>query len=199
MITTTRVESTSGTGVSCPHLCSSAGVDQENLLYYLIYHHYHSEITYHSSFSSYESYIKRIVRSLEYSELGRNVLQLVQSQPQIFQQAVLQVVNQPVDAQLLPLLPGLLHDRNPRDVVHLLPHIELTQQVHILLHRWLNKVLPVFESQLADVGQPGLEGAMIMRGKGSLDASATIVACHDDVFDFEHLDGVLDDSQYVDV
>ena len=55
------------------------------------------------------------------------------SQPQILQQSIVEVVNEPMNPQLLSVFPGLLHDGNPRNIVQLLSDVELTQQILIVL------------------------------------------------------------------
>ena len=48
----------------------------------------------------------------------------VQSYAQIFQQSVFEVVDESVYSELSFLFPGLLDDRDPCDVVHLLFHVQ---------------------------------------------------------------------------
>ena len=73
------------------------------------------------------------------------------SQPQILQQSIVEVVNEPVNPQLLSVLPGLLHDGNPRDIVHLLSNVELTEQILIILLVRAVKLVSVLGSRFSNV------------------------------------------------
>ena len=56
----------------------------------------------------------------------------VQSYAQIFQQSIFEVVDESVNSELPLFFPGLLDDGDPCDVVHLLLHIEFTQEVFVV-------------------------------------------------------------------
>jgi hypothetical protein len=127
------------------------------------------------------------------------VVDLAQRQPQVLQQAVPQVVHQPVDAQFLPIPPGLLHDGYPRYVVDLLLHVQLRQPVLVLLLGLAGEFLPVPGAGVADVGEPGLKRAVVVLLERSLDTAAAVVAGDDDVLDLQHLHRVLYHRQHVDV
>ena len=48
----------------------------------------------------------------------------VQSYAQIFQQSIFEIVDKSVNSELSFFFPGLLDDRDPCDVVHLLFHVQ---------------------------------------------------------------------------
>lgn len=60
-------------------------------------------------------------------------LQLVQRQPQILQDSILHLIHQPMNPQLLPLYPRLLHTGYLGYVVHLGLDVELHEEVLVLL------------------------------------------------------------------
>ena len=124
---------------------------------------------------------------------------LAESEPEIIQQPILEVVDEPVDPHLLPLLPGLLDYGDPRQVIHLLFNVELAQEVLVLLLVGTVELVPVLRPGVPDVREPGLERPVVVLLEGSPDSPAVVVPGYDDVLDFEHLDRVLDDCEQVDI
>jgi hypothetical protein len=121
------------------------------------------------------------------------------SQPQILQQSIVEVVNQPMNPQLLSVFPGLLHDGNPRDIVHLFSNVELTKQILIIFLVRAVKLVPVLGSCFSNMRKPGLERPVVVLLEGRTDSSAPVVAGDDDVLHLQHLHGVLQNSEEVDI
>jgi hypothetical protein len=88
-----------------------------------------------------------------------------------------------MNPQLLPISPRLLNNRYAGNIIDLLPHIQLAEDVLILLIR-MNKVLFISPSKISDVREPGLKRSVVVYFEGCLDTSAAIVPGNNDVFDF---------------
>ena len=73
------------------------------------------------------------------------------SQSQILQQSIVEVVNEPMNPQLLSVFPGLLHDGNPCNIVHLFSNVELTQQILVILLVGAVKLVSVLGSRFSNV------------------------------------------------
>ncbi|MCY1402922.1 hypothetical protein D9M71_180840 [compost metagenome] len=105
-----------------------------------------------------------------------------------------------MDRQALATVPGVLHDAGMGDVGHLLNHIQLTQTVDpLFLGRQLAQFNALFVVQVANRAQPAVDQAELAILHRRPYAAAAIVAGHQDVFDLEHVDGVLDHRQAVQV
>ena len=57
-----------------------------------------------------------------------------------------------MNSQLLSILPSLLDDRDSRQVVDLLHHVELSQSVLVFLLIWAVKLISMSGSEISDVG-----------------------------------------------
>ena len=62
--------------------------------------------------------------SISDDKFFRNLMDAVQSYAQIFQQSIFEIVDKSVNSELSFFFPGLLDDRDPCDVVHLLFHVQ---------------------------------------------------------------------------
>lgn len=103
-----------------------------------------------------------------------------------------------MDAQLLSVLPGALDHWDSCEVGHLRLHVQLGQQVLVLLLA-VHQLGLVSSPHLSDVGEPGLERSVVVLLEGCLYASASIMAGHDDVLHLQHLHRVLHHCQEIDV
>lgn len=130
------------------------------------------------------------------SELLRQLIDFVESQTQILQDAILQSIDQSMNSELLAFTPGFLYDRDSGDVVNLLLHVELNQQILILLLGLL-ELFTVARPQIPNIAQPTLQLAMVMFFEGSSDASAAIMASDDDVLDLQILHRILNNGQAI--
>lgn len=98
------------------------------------------------------------------------------------------------------LSPTLLHRRRLNHIPALLMYIQLDKPlILLLLVRNLVKLVLVQAVDVADVSQPGVEQAHVLRRHGGFDASAAVVSADNDVLDFEVADGVVDDGHDVEV
>ncbi len=111
----------------------------------------------------------------------------------------MEVVNEPMNPQLLSVFPGLLHDGNPRNIVHLFSNVELTQQILIVLLVGAVELMPVLGSRFSNMREPRLKRPVIVLLEGRTYSSAPVVAGDDDVLHLQHLHGVLQNSEEVDI
>jgi len=94
-----------------------------------------------------------------------------------------------------PLLYSLLDVRVLEHRANLLHDVELHKLVALLLGSQAGQVLLVLCPDLANPLKPVVDESQLLVGERRVDASATVVAAHDDVLDLVDLDGVLKDTQ----
>lgn len=119
---------------------------------------------------------------------------------QILQEAVLEAVDPTVDGQRVALFPGAAENGGVAEVAHLLDHVETAQGAGALVGR--GQGIQIGGELFADIGkvpEPVADQPDLAPFEHSLNAAAAIVAADDDVLDPEHLDGVLDDREAVEV
>jgi hypothetical protein len=94
----------------------------------------------------------------------------------------------------LALFPCLLDDWYSGYVINLVFHIELHQQILILLLSAL-KLFSITSPYIPNMRKPRFQRAMIVLPEGCPDSSASIVASHNYVFYFKYLHWILNHSQ----
>jgi hypothetical protein len=119
---------------------------------------------------------------------------------EVAQQTIVQCVNPRVNDQLLASRPRVLNDRGLADVCGLIDDIQLAQSVDLRID--IAGVLDigcVLGANVLHVPQPVLyqpEPRIVERGAN---AAAPLMATHDDVADAQHVDGVLQDRQAIQI
>ena len=91
-----------------------------------------------------KSKINQALPSYNDFKLARYMLKFVQSKPQIFKQTICEIINKSTYPQSPALLPSLLQNGYPRDVINLLVNIKLAKQIKILLLRFQNRMFLYF-------------------------------------------------------
>jgi len=102
--------------------------------------------------------------------------------------------------QLLPAMPGILHNIGVTDVRYLLDHIQLAQTVDALfLGGQQRQHFAVFVVQVADRAQPAINQAHLLIRHGGAHAATAIVAGDQNMFDLQHIHRVLNHRQAIQV
>lgn len=114
-------------------------------------------------------------------------------------QAAVEAVNPAVDRDFLAAHPGVFEDGGVGDVAGLGEHVEFAEPVHGGLRFEGFQFGAVDPAERADTGQPVVDHAVAEILHGCLHATAAVVAADDDVADFKHIDGVLEDGEDVEV
>ena len=78
-------------------------------------------------------------------------------------------------------------------------HIQLAQEVFVLLLVRAVQLVAVLRPRVPNVRQPGFEWAMVVLLEGCPDPAAIIVPCDDDILDLQDLNCVLDHRKQVDI
>ena len=112
---------------------------------------------------------------------------------------VVETVDPTVDADFLAAFPGVLDDGGAGDVAGLGEHVELAEPVGGGVRRERVEFLAVHAAERADAGEPVVDHAVAEVLPRRLDAAAAIVAADDDVADLEHVHGVLQHGEHVEV
>ena len=103
-------------------------------------------------------------------------------------------------AQVLPLLPGLLHNCRTADVVNLLDHIQFAQAIKssIIVFNGIQSRF-VHLANITNVPQPVVDQPDRVILTGRHNTTASVVTTHDDVANLQYGDGVLDPAQAVEI
>lgn len=125
--------------------------------------------------------------------LRRQLLETADGHVEAFPAAILDAVDATMHGQALPAMPGVLHNAGVADVGHLLNHVQLAQTVNALFFgRQLGQHVAVFVVQVSNGAQPAVDQAELTVLHGGAYTAAAVVAGHQDVFDLQHVHGVLD-------
>jgi hypothetical protein len=134
------------------------------------------------------------------SELFGYLVQAVDTNTEIFDQAILQTVNPAVDGQGLPTMPGVLNDGSSRQCSDLFDHVEFAQAVY-LLFRVDNcvQIGVVLNIGVLDFGKPIVDQTMALVRHGGFDTAAPVMAADDNVPDTEDIDSVFNHRQTIQI
>src|SRR5574343_276901 len=124
---------------------------------------------------------------------------VVDGDAEVVHQAVLQAIDPAVDGQPLAARPGIFDDRGIAQADDLFQHVQLAQAGMALCFRQAVDQGGVFGMYLLDVVQPEVDDADPRLVQGGGDTAAVVVADDHDVLDLQHIDGVLDDRQAIEV
>ena len=95
-----------------------------------------------------------------------------------------------MDSQLLVVLPCALYHGDSGEIGHLGLHIQLSQQILVLLLA-VNELALVSASYLTDVRKPGLEWSVVVLLESCFDSSAAVMSSHNDVLHLQYLHRIL--------
>ena len=119
---------------------------------------------------------------------------------QIFDQAIFEMIDPAVDGEILSCVPCVLYHGSVAYVAHLLDDVELAEAVTALIG--IGDGIELFGIEavdIANVPKPVVDQAVVLSIEGGLDAAAAVVAADNDVFHLQHLDGILDNGEAVEV
>src|SRR5574343_38336 len=129
----------------------------------------------------------------------REFLEVVDGDTQVVHVAILETVDPGMHGQILATCPGVLDHGVVADIVHLLEHIKFAQAIVTLFRCQTVDLRQVLVMDVVHVAQPEIDdtdAGAVQRGEY---AAAAVMADDHDVFDLEHVDGVLDHRQAVEV
>ncbi|HTM27268.1 MAG TPA: hypothetical protein VL225_18845 [Vicinamibacterales bacterium] len=118
-------------------------------------------------------------------------------EPKIPQQSVTECVDPAVDRHGLSARPGILQDGRVADIPHLFDDVQLTQAIGAILRHVENSLVPFV--RLSNGAQPIVNQSEPCALKCRLDTAAAVVSAHDHVAGSEHVDGILQDGQAVQI
>lgn len=104
-----------------------------------------------------------------------------------------------MDGDVLSANPCVLHDGGAGDVASLGKDVEFAKAVEFGGCFERGEFLAVGAGEGADAGEPVVDHAVAEVFEGGLDATAAVVAADDDVFYLEHIDGVLEDGEEIEI
>ena len=132
--------------------------------------------------------------------LGKKIVGRADVHAEITDEPIAEAVNPAVNREILPCRPRALDDGGLADIGDLLDDVELAKPVfaEVLGHDG-GEFAVVFLMHILDVAEPVVDEAQLAIVKGSLHTAATVVADDHDVLHFEDLDGVLKDTEAVEV
>ena len=104
-----------------------------------------------------------------------------------------------MNPQYLTVLPGPLHNRHSRHVIHLFLDVQLAHHILVVLFPLHHQPMFVLPPENPDVRKPGLQRTVVVLLESRPDASAPVVPHYHDILHLEHLHRVLEDRQEIDV
>ena len=105
-----------------------------------------------------------------------------------------------MDAEFLAPFPRILHDGGLAHVQDLFYHVQFAQAVAALAARQhVAQVAFVLLAHVLHVAQPVVDQADARARHGRMHALAAVMADDDDMFDFQHVHGKLQDGQAIEV
>src|SRR5690554_1516962 len=96
-------------------------------------------------------------------------------------------------SELLPALPGTLHNLGATQVIDLGSDVELAHTVNLFINVQRSQAFTVSIIKIAYRVQPEVNDAIIAPLYGGANPTATVMSHYHNMFDLKNIDGVLDD------
>lgn len=113
---------------------------------------------------------------------------------------IVQAVNPTMHRQLLPVQPRVLDRRCLANVQHLLDHIQLTQQIALLLLIVKGRDQRfVFLMHVLNVAEPIVNETQTLAAQRCSDTTASVMAADNDVLHLKNVNGKLNDRETVEI